>query len=120
MSYADSGGRSAKRVVAVQALLTVAVAGVFFAMDGAGPMAAAAYGGSVTIGVTAWLAWRVKTASSLAAIYSGTLARYVMVMAALAVGFAIFRFPAWPLLCGFAVTQFGFLVLMRQSRRAGE
>jgi len=120
MSYADVVGRSARRVVAVQALLTVAVAGAFFAWGNANQAMAAGFGGVVTIGITVWLAWRARVADSLAAIYSASLARYVMAMAALAVGFAVFRFPALPLLCGFAVTQFGFLALLRQSRRAGE
>jgi len=114
MSYTDAVSRDARRVVSIQALLTVAMA-LAFGLYGGVPWAAAAlYGGIVTMGLTAWLAWRMRRVASLTAIYSGAVARYALAAAAIGVGVGLLRLAAVPLLCAFAVTQFGFLVLLRR------
>jgi hypothetical protein len=114
MSYADAVSRGAYRVVWVQALATVAIAIAFGLFAGAPQALAALYGGTVTAALTAWLAWRVRRAGSLAAIYSGALARYALAAAAIGVGIGPLKLSALPLLCAFAVTQFGFLALLRR------
>lgn len=114
MSCADSVSRDTRRVVLAQALLTVGVAIGALAFAGLPQMLAVLYGGAITILLTAWLAWRMRRAGSLAAIYSGVLARYALAAAAIGVGIGLLGLSPLPLLGAFAVTQFGFLVLLRR------
>lgn len=114
MSYPDVVSRSAGRVIWAQALLTMAIATGFGVYGGVLPALGALYGGMVTALLTAWLAWRTRRAESLATIYSGSLARYVLAAAAIVVGIVALQLPALPLLSAFAVTQFGFLILLRR------
>ena len=115
MSYSDAVGRGARRVVVAQAFVTVVMATGFGVFGGAPQALAALYGGIVTVLLTGWLAWRVRRAGSLAAIYSGALARYALAAAAIGVGIGLLRLSPLPLLGAFAVTQFGFLVLLRRA-----
>jgi len=95
--------------------MAVAIAMGFGAFGGGMfPALAALYGGAITALLTVWLAWRMRRAESLAAIYSGALARYALAAAAIVVGIMVLRLQAVPLLCAFAVTQFGFLILLRR------
>jgi len=118
MRYADAVGRDARRVVSAQAVLASLVAAGFGARGGWPQAAAAVYGGAITILLTLWLAWRVRragsTGSGLASIYSGAIARYALAAAGIAAGIGWLRLAPLPLLGGFAVTQFGFVVLWRR------
>jgi hypothetical protein len=116
MSYADPVSRETRRIVLVQAALTVVVAtGFGFAMESRQALAAL-YGGGVTIGLTLWLAWRVRQADrkGMAGLFSGAIARYALAALGVGAGIGLFRLPALPLLCAFAVTQFGFVVPWRR------
>jgi F0F1-type ATP synthase assembly protein I len=116
MSYADAVGRSARRVVLAQALLTLAGAVGFGWWGGRAAMLAGVYGGTVTMVLTLWLAWRVRQAAGgMGTILSGALGRYALAAAGIAFGIGWLKLPALPLVCGFAVTQFGFVVLWRRS-----
>jgi len=118
MSYADSVSRSAHRVVLAQVLTTGVMAMAFGVLGGLSPALGAGYGGLMTVLLTVWLAWRTRRADSLAAIYSGALARYALAAAAIGFGIVLLKLPALPLLCAFAVTQFGYLILLRRPSRA--
>lgn len=118
MRYTDAVGRDARRVVAAQAVLALLVATGVGAQGGWSQLVAAVYGGAITIVLTLWLAWRVRRAGNvgggLVSIYSGALARYALAAAGIAAGIGWLRLSPLPLLGGFAVTQFGFLVLWRR------
>jgi len=118
MSYTDSASRDARRVVLAQVVLTSLVAAGFGAVGGSEPALAALYGGMVTIALTVWLAWRVRRAGGPSggwgSIFSGAIARYALAALGVGVGIGLLRLPPLPLLCAFAVTQFGFVVLWRR------
>lgn len=120
MNYTDVVGRGVGRVIGVQALATVALAVGFGVFAGWPQALAAIYGGMVTVVLTAWLAWRTHRAGSLAAIYSGSVARYALAAAAIGAGIGLLKLVPLPLLVAFAVTQFGFLgLLATRDGRAG-
>lgn len=118
MRYADAVSRDARRVVFAQAVLALLVAAGFGMGGGRSQVVAAVYGGAMTILLTVWLAWRVRRAGNagggLATIYSGAIARYAMAAAGVAAGIGWLKLSPLPLLAGFAVTQFGFVVLWRR------
>lgn len=119
MNYTDIG-RGVGRVIGVQALATVAMVVGFGVFAGLAQAVAALYGGMVTVALTGWLAWRTHRAGSLAAIYSGSLARYTLAAAAIGAGIGLLKLAPLPLLIAFAVTQFGFLALLAtRDGRAG-
>lgn len=119
MGYTDAVSRDARRVVVAQAVLALLVAAGFGIHGGAPQCVAALYGGAITILLTLWLAWRVRRAGNagggLASIYSGAIARYALAAAGIAAGIGGLRLAPLPLLGGFAVTQFGYVVLWRRS-----
>lgn len=120
MNYTDVVGRGVGRVIGAQALATVALAVGFGVFAGWPQTLAAIYGGMVTVVLTAWLAWRTHRAGSLAAIYSGSVARYTLAAAAIGAGVGLLKLAPLPLLVAFAVTQFGFLALLAtRNGRAG-
>lgn len=121
MGYNDVLNRGARRVVLTQALLTLLVAGGFGVVGGTDELLAAVYGGMVTIIVTAWLAWRLRTAGSPAdagfgAIFLSWMLRYVAVALLLGAGLGYLKLVPLPLLSAFAVTQFGFLMAVRTPK----
>lgn len=121
MGYNDVLNRGARRVVLTQALLTLLVAGGFGVVGGTDELLAAVYGGMVTIIITAWLAWRLRTAGSpvdagFGAIFLSWMLRYVAVALLLGAGLGYLKLVPLPLLSAFAVTQFGFLMAVRTPK----
>lgn len=122
MSYNDALIRGARRVLIAQVLLTVLIViGFGWARDWEHSLAAA-YGGMVTLLVTAWLAWRLRRAgqindpaAGMGAIYSSWFLRYAAVVVLLGMGLGYLKLLALPLLTAFAVTQVGFLASIRRA-----
>jgi len=115
MSYTDAVRRDALRVMLAQALLTIVMAAGFWSFGEGRQALAALYGGGITMLLTGWLAWRVRRAGvgigGLGSIYSGAIARYALAALGVGVGIGLFKLAPLPLLCTFAVTQFGFVAL---------
>lgn len=124
MAYVNALARGARRVLVAQGLATLAIA-AGFGSRGWPAVAAALYGGAVTIAITAWLAWRLRRVTArttpgagMAVIYSSVLVRYLTVAALLVMGFVMLRLEPLPLLLAFAVTQLGYAAgLLPDSRR---
>ena len=121
MGYNDALNRGARQVVVTQALLTLLVAGGFGVAGGPDDLWAAVYGGMVTVIITAWLAWRLRTAGSpvdagFGAIFLSWMLRYVAVALLLGAGLGYLKLAPLPLLSAFAVTQFGFLMAVRAPK----
>lgn len=116
MGYMDTLRRDSRRVLLAQALLTLLIAAVFGLARGQSELLAALYGGAITILITAWLARRVRQAgqrrspgASLVVIYSSVMVRYAAVVVLVGAGIGLLKLSPLPMLCAFAVTQFGFL-----------
>jgi ATP synthase protein I len=116
MGYVDTLRRDTRRVLQAQALLTLLIAGGFGLARGLPAVLAALYGGAITILITGWLARRVRQAgetatpgAGLVVIYSSAVVRYAAVVVLVGAGIGLLKLSPLPLLCAFAVTQFGFL-----------
>ncbi len=107
-----------RRLLAVQVLLTVAIAVVFAFARGWPAAGAALYGGAVAGVLSWWLGRRVARAvragqdgnAIRTALYVGELQRLVFVIAAFAFGLGVLRLAPAPLVVAFAVAQLGYLV----------
>ena len=81
------------------------------------------YGGAITILISGWLARRVRQAgetatpgAGLVVIYSGAVVRYATVVVLLGAGIGLLKLSPVPLLCAFAMTQFGFLASLHTPK----
>lgn len=143
MSYAAAlMARSIRRVLYVQAMLTVAVAAGFgFGSSDAPPIGpawlnglspashqvlSAAYGGAVAMLSTWWLGWRINRAGEVGrqqpaagsiALYAGLFQRLIGTVVLLALGFAGMRLAPLPLVAAYAAAQFGFVAANSRERR---
>lgn len=121
MSYNKVLYHGARRVVATQLLLTLLTAGGFGAARDTDDLLAAVYGGAVTVIITSWLAWRLRSAGSPAdggfgSIYFSWMLRYMTVALLLGAGLGFLKLLPLPLLSTFAITQLGFFVALRTSK----
>ena len=118
----DTLSRDARRTMLAQGLLALAAAAVFLLAAGGREALAAVYGGLISIIITLWLARRVRRASEarstgagMMVIASATFLHCAVAVLLLALGLWVLKWPALPLLSGFAVTQFGFLATLRRA-----
>jgi len=116
MGYVDAVRQDVRRVLQAQVLLTLLIAAGFGFARGLPAALAALYGGAITIVITGWLARRVRQAgetatpgAGLVVIYSSAVVRYAIVVVLVGTGLGALKLSPLPLLCAFAVTQFGFL-----------
>jgi hypothetical protein len=116
MGYLDTLRRDTHRVLQAQVLLTLLLAAGFWFVRDLPQALAAVYGGATTILITVWLARRVRQAgetatpgAGLVVIYSSAVVRYAAVVVLVGAGIGLLKLSPLPLLCAFAVTQFGFL-----------
>jgi ATP synthase protein I len=110
--------KRARRVIRVQLLTSVLVAG-FFLLQGTTESLSAMYGGMVSV-ITAWFLSRgVQRAGklavdnpkkSMAILYVGAVQRFLLVLGLLAVGLALLKLEPIALCVGFAVAQISYLV----------
>lgn len=120
MSYAAENLRqSVRKVLLVQAVLTLLTGAAFFASLGSGAAFAALYGGAVALISTWLLGRRVQRtpdtpaqghAGGQLALYAGILPRFIVTLALLGIGIGGLKLLPIPLIVAFAVAQLGFLI----------
>jgi ATP synthase protein I len=98
-------------ILAVTTIVSSLVWGTIFVM-------ALLYGGAVTIATTLYSGWRLKVATAgdeqgpalnMAEFYKGTLLRFILVIALLALGLGYLKLEPLAVIFGFAITQTGYL-----------
>lgn len=110
--------KTLRRILQVQVIL-LGVAAVFFALYwGTDFVIALLYGGAVTIATTLYSGWRLKVATAgdeqgpalnMTEFYKGTLLRFILVIALLALGLGYLKLEPLAIIIGFAITQTGYL-----------
>lgn len=109
---------SLRRILFIQALLTLVIAAVFMLIQGVAAAVAALYGGAITLLGTWWMARRVQFASDLAkdnpahssvVLYAGAALRFVFAVLALAFGLSLLKLSPLPLLTAFAMAYLGYV-----------
>lgn len=110
--------RGVHRAVAVQLVLALAVALLFFAASGWPAAVAALYGGAITVVTSWWLGRQVRRAAvtrglaSRVVIYAMGSLRFVVVLALLAIGIGALHLAAPPLITAFSVAKLGFFATL--------
>lgn len=123
MSYAaEILGKSIRRVLLTQLLLSLAVVAGYLAIEGwAGgrrPALAALYGGGIALVSTWLLGRRVRRAGDPArhdaggqlGLYAGAAPRFVATLVLLGIGMGWLKLAPVPLIVAFGLAQFGFLI----------
>jgi len=120
-----------RRIVGFQILASVVIAIGFLIGVGAAEGRSALYGGLVAVTLTALLSRGVKRAEVTAArdpqksmviLYVGAVQRFVLALAAFALGLAVLKLEPMAVFVGFAAAQFSYLINARgmaQSKREG-
>ena len=117
--------QQARKVVGVQLLVSVLVAGCFL-LQGAWESLSALYGGMASVIIALLLRWGVRRASkmalqdpkkSIAILYVGAVQRFVLVLALLVLGIAGLKLNPVAVCVGFAVAQVGYLANARASTK---
>ncbi len=120
---------SIRRVVIAQVTLTaVSVIGClawYGWSGGRGAALAAAFGGGVALAGTWLLARRVRRVGTSAGdgtggqigLYASAMTRFIATLALLAVGIGWIKLAPVPLIAGFGLAQFGFLINLSTARR---
>lgn len=102
---------SVKRVLAAQALLTLATTAAAWLAFTAAAAAGALYGGATALAVTLLGAWRLTRISGarggLLHLYLGLAERYGLAIALLTIAFTLTPLPAAAAVTGFAIAQLG-------------
>lgn len=110
--------RSTKRVVGVQVIVSIIVAGLFLIKS---PWASLSgfYGGIASVVVALLLSQRIKRATeaaqnnlkeSMAILYIGAVQRFALVAVFLVIGIAIIKFDPIAVCAGFAIAQLSFVM----------
>ena len=110
--------RTLRRIVLVQLSLLGLAAVLSSLFRGSDFVIALLYGGSVTIATTLYSGWRLKVATAgdehgpalnMMEFYKGTLLRFILVIALLALGLGYLKLEPLAVIIGFAITQIGYL-----------
>ena len=118
LNSANAGRQLALRVVAYQAIATLATALVCLMTGPREAVAALAGGGAMTLGslLAAWGAFsgRVEGAGvALGRLLLGTGVKWVVVVGGLYLAMAVWKYPAVPVLAGAAIAAAAFVVSMK-------
>jgi F0F1-type ATP synthase assembly protein I len=118
LNSAAAGWRLALRVVACQAIATLATAAVCLMLGWSAALAALAGGGMMTLGslLAGWGAFGGGVAgagSALGRLLLGTAAKWLVVGVGLYLAMAVWRLPAMPVLAGAAMAAAAFIVSMK-------
>lgn len=106
-----------RKILTIQSLVTLLVAGGSFLQGGMPLAQAALFGGGIALGNSALLAWRVWRASLAATtstergtlhLYLGAVERFVFTLAAFGFGMGWLKLAPLPMLIAFAVAQAGY------------
>ena len=124
LNSATAGWRLALRVVASQAIATLAAAAACSTNGPRAALAALVGGGAMTLGslVAAWGAFGGGVAGAGAALgrlLLGTALKWVFVIVGLYLAMAVWKLPAVPALAGTAVAALAFVVSTRFVARHG-
>ena len=118
-----------RRIVGFQILASVVIAIGFLIGVGAAQGRSALYGGLVAVTLTVLLSRGVKRAEvsvardpqkSMVILYVGAVQRFVLALAAFALGLAVLKLEPMAVFIGFAAAQFSYLINARgtaQSKR---
>jgi F0F1-type ATP synthase assembly protein I len=108
----------ARWVISTQLILSIIIA-LFFLLKGAWEAVAALYGGLAGLCITLLLLWAIKRASkaaqndpgrSMKMLYISAVQRFLLALALLAMGIAVFKLNPLPMISGFVLTQLSFWV----------
>ena len=112
---AEALRKGVRRVIVLQALLTLSVAAVFGFFRGRLDFMSALYGGVITMLLSAWLGRGVWRAGGLGALYANAVTRYAAAVVLLGLGMGVLKLAPLPLIIAFAVAQFGFLANVHRA-----
>ncbi len=121
------GVEGMRKILTIQSLLTLLVAGASYLQGGMPPAVAALYGGGIALGNSALLAWRVRRASLAAAtstergtlhLYLGAVERFVFTLVAFGLGMGALKLSPLPMLIAFAAAQSGYWFAARGESMA--
>ncbi len=101
--------KGVRRVILLQALLTLLVAAVFGYVHGSFDFLSALYGGIIAMLLTAYLGIGVLRARGLGSLFMNALTRYGAAILGLGLGIALLKLTALALIVSFAVAQLGLL-----------
>lgn len=110
--------RTLRRIFLVQLGLLVATAVLSSLYRETDFVMAVLYGGAVTIATTLYSGWRLRIATAgdehgpglnMTEFYKGTLLRFLLVIALLALGLGYLKLMPLAVIIGFAITQVGYL-----------
>lgn len=123
----DALAERTRRVIRTQLLVSVLVAGIFFALQSSWNAALSAlYGGGASVIIAWFLSRGVQRASqlavenpkkSMAALYVGAVQRFLLVLGLLVIGIAVLKLEPIALCAGFAAAQFSYLFGARHKQR---
>lgn len=101
-----------RRLLLTQAVLTVVVAAIYFALKGGESAVAALFGGSIALANSGLLAWRARQTEqgrvlnahqSMRVLIRSMLERYATVAALFAMGMGVLKLSPLPMVIGFVV-----------------
>ena len=101
--------KGVRRVILLQALLTLLVAAVFGYARGSFDFLSALYGGVIAMLLTAYLGMGVSRARGLGSLYMHALTRYGAAILGLGLGRLVLKLAPLALIASFAVAQLGLL-----------
>ena len=116
--------QSVRRVLLVQAVLTLLTGAAFFAFLGSPATLAALYGGAIALIGTWLLGRRVQStpetpaqahSGGQLALYAGVLPRFIVTLLLLGIGIGGLKLFPIPLITAFAVAQLGFLINLARN-----
>ena len=118
LNSAAAGRRLALRVVAFQAIATLATAAACLMLGPPAAIAALAGGGSMALGslLAGWCAFGGGVAGAGAALgrlLLGTAVKWIVVAGTLYMAMAVWKLPAVPVLAGAAIAAAAFVVSMK-------
>jgi ATP synthase protein I len=112
---AEALRKGVRRVIVLQALLTLSVAAAFGYARGRHDFMSALYGGAVVVLLSLWLGRGVRRAEGLGALYANAVTRYAAAVVLLGLGLGVLKLAPLSLIVAFAVAQFGFLANVHRA-----
>lgn len=113
---------AARTVMVYQAVITMGVALLFFALQGGLQALSALYGGLITLIMTLLLRRRVTKLTEAAtqgavvgAAAVGVMLRFLWVLLLFGLGFAVFKLDPLASIVGFGLAQLGYVIAMRKA-----
>ena len=115
---ADKPRKGVRRVLLLQALLTLLIAAGFGLARGGPDFLSALYGGTTAMLLTAWLGRGVLRGGGLGSMYANAITRYGAAVVLLGIGLGALKLAPLPLIVAFGLAQFGFVADARRQDEA--